>query len=96
MSQDARLQRRPQCPDHVVARMLDDETVLLNLQTEEYYSLDDVGSRIWQMVDGHHTVAQIVEAIVAEYSADPAQVTTDVSDLLDELSHEGLIAWRTD
>lgn len=93
MSQDARLRGRPQHAEHVVARTLDDETVLLNLHTEEYYSLDDVGSHIWQLVDGNRTVAQIVDAVVAEYAADHAQVTTDTCDLLDELAREGLISW---
>lgn len=96
MSQDARLHRRPQRPDHVAASMLDDETVLLNLQSEEYYSLDDVGSRIWELIDGTRTTAQIVDAIAAEYGADPALVATDVADLLDELSREGLVSWSLD
>ena len=29
---------------------LDGETVLLNLQSERYYGLDDVGTRMWQLL----------------------------------------------
>jgi pyrroloquinoline quinone biosynthesis protein D len=93
MSQDARLQSCPQHAEHVVARTLDDDTVLLNLHTEEYYSLGDVGSRIWDLVDGKRTVAEIVDVIAAEYTADRAEVTKDTCDLLEDLAREGLICW---
>jgi Coenzyme PQQ synthesis protein D (PqqD) len=88
--------RRPMQAPGVSAQTLDGETVLLNVITEDYYSLDDVGSRIWELLDGQHTVAEIVATITTEYAADQAEVTKDVRDLLDDLVGEGLVTWGAD
>jgi hypothetical protein len=93
MAENARMANRPQRTENVVARTLDGEAVLLDLASEEYYSLNEVGSRIWELADGEHSVGDMVEAIVTDYDAERAQVEEDVLDLLDELSREGLVSW---
>lgn len=93
MAEHARMADRPQRAENVVARTLDGEAVLLDLASEEYYSLNEVGSRIWELADGEHSVDDMVAAIVAEYEAERAQVEEDVLDLLDELGREGLVSW---
>lgn len=93
MAEDARLADRPLRAEHVVARTMEGEAVLLDLNSEEYYSLNEVGSRVWELADGQHSVGDMVDAIVTEYEAERAQVREDVLDLLDELSREGLVSW---
>lgn len=95
MSKAAQLQRRPRQTEQVVASELDGEAVLLNLTTEEYYSLNDVGTRMWELTDGQHTIGDIVETILSEYDAERDAVTADVLALFDELAEEGLITWDT-
>lgn len=87
---------RPQRAPNVVARTLAGEAVLLNLSTEEYFSLNEVGSRIWDLMDGQRTVADITDSITTEYDAERADVLEDVLVLLDELAEAGLIMKRTD
>ena len=41
---------RATMPAHVLVRFLDRECVLLNLETEQYFGLDETGTRIWQLV----------------------------------------------
>lgn len=96
MADDERMARRPTRAEGIVARTMEGQAVLLDLSTEEYYSLNEVGSRIWELADGEHTVAAMVDTIVAEYEAEREQVSADVLDLLDELSEEGLVSWRDD
>ena len=79
-----------------MARELEGEKVLLNLSSEEYYSLNEVGTRVWDLADGERTVAVLVDAIVAEYEAEREEVTEDVLALLDEMVDEGLLSWRDD
>ncbi len=41
---------RVEVPKHVLVRFLDNESVFLNLETEHYYGLDEIGTRMWQAV----------------------------------------------
>src|SRR2546426_10114013 len=43
---------RAATPTHVLVRILDRESVLLNLETEQYFGLDGTGTRMWQLVTG--------------------------------------------
>ena len=78
----------------MVASELDGEMVLLNLATEEYYSLNEVGTRLWDLTDGKRTVAEMIDTILQEYEAERAGVTEDVLALFQELTDEGLVAWN--
>lgn len=94
MAETILLEQRPCRMEGVVARTLDDETVLLNLTTEEYYSVNEVGTRVWELADGEHTVAAIVDVIVTEYEAERSEVAEDVLALLDELVAEKLVRFQ--
>src|SRR5213080_533291 len=43
-------------PSNVLIRFLDQESVLLNLNTERYFGLDSVGTRMWQLVTSGPTI----------------------------------------
>ncbi|HET7221134.1 MAG TPA: PqqD family protein [Vicinamibacterales bacterium] len=77
-------------PD-VVFRNLDGEAVLLDLGSGTYFGLNEVGTRIWQMIESGHDTPAIVDAIAAEYAADPATIAVDVARLLDELQSRRLL-----
>lgn len=55
------------------------------------HSLDEVGAFIWRQVDGRHSLAQVVEALVAEYDVEPAQAAADVQEFLARLLEAGLV-----
>jgi hypothetical protein len=55
------------------------------------YTLNEVGSRIWQMIDAPTPVARIVEAITAEYDVTAEEALTDVIELLGSMEAAGLI-----
>lgn len=69
----------------------DPSLVLLNPHSGEYYTLDDVGARVWQLCDGKRTVAQIAEVVAQEYEAPPEVIERDVMALLKELIDEALV-----
>ena len=82
---------RIRIPDAVLHQQLDAETILLHLTAEHYYGLDEVGSRVWQLVDRGSDGASIVAALVEEYDVDEATLRADVARLLDDLLALGLI-----
>ena len=79
-------------PPHIVSRVIDDETVLLNLETGIYFGVDQVGQRIWQLVGEGRSLQSIADAIVAEYEVDAPRAETDVLDFARTLLAKGLLA----
>ena len=74
--------------------MLDDELVLLNLDTETYFGLDEVGKRMFEVLQHAASFGDAVTALVAEYDADEATVRADLKALLDRLVENGLVELR--
>ncbi|HET8965594.1 MAG TPA: PqqD family protein [Candidatus Acidoferrum sp.] len=82
-------------PSHVLIRFLDQESVLLNLETEKYFGLDAVGTRMWQLVTAAATVEVALAQLVEEYDAPPETLRTDLTKLLQHLLDNGLIELQT-
>jgi len=70
------------------------ETILLSMQSAMYYGLDQVGSRIWELVREPIRVSDLRDAIELEYDVDPQQCEADVLAFLRELAFKGLIEVR--
>jgi len=79
-------------PSHVLIRFLEQESVLLNLETERYFGLDAVGTRMWQVVTAAATVEAALAQLVEEYDTSPETLRTDLTHLLQHLVENGLIA----
>ena len=50
------------------------ESVLLNLQTEEYFGLDDIGTRIWQTLIEQDSIQAAMDALLVEYKVEPGRL----------------------
>ena len=81
-------------PSNVLIRFLDQESVLLNLETERYFGLDAVGTRMWQVVTEAATVEAALARLVEEYDAPLETLRTDLTNLLQHLVDNGLIAMQ--
>jgi len=81
-------------PSNVLIRFLDQESVLLNLETERYFGLDTVGTRMWQVVTTSRTVDAALAQLVEEYDAPLETLRTDLTNLLQHLLENGLIAMQ--
>lgn len=78
-------------PPHVVSRRLDDELVLLNLDSESYFGLDDVGTRMWEALSSSDSVEAGFQQLLAEYDVDETTLRADVERLLEQLVDAGLV-----
>ncbi len=75
----------------VIARAVGEETVLVNMDDEQYYSLDPVGSLIWEALSEGRTLGDVARDLVERFEIDQAVAETDVGDLVAELSAAGLV-----
>ena len=83
--------KRVEVPEGVLVRELQGESVLLNLDSECYFGLDDVGTRMWSALTATGTVEAAFEALLAEYDVEPAQLRADLSAFVDTLAGAGLV-----
>lgn len=86
-----RLRRR----ERVLVQRAAGTLVLLDLDGGQYYALDEVSARVWELCDGQHGVGAIVEAVGAEYDAPVATIYEDVLAFLEEMLDENLLVQET-
>lgn len=82
-------------PAQVMARVVGDETVILDLANGTYYGLDPVGARIWQLMAEVQTLAQVCEAMLAEYEVTREDIERDVAALGQTLLDKNLVSIGT-
>ena len=78
-------------PDGVMVRQLEGEAVLLNLNSESYFGLDDVGTRMWTALTDSESIETAYETLLAEYEVEPEQLQSDLAGFIDKLAEAGLI-----
>jgi Coenzyme PQQ synthesis protein D (PqqD) len=77
---------------NVVFQEVEGETVLLDLESEHYFSLDEVGARVWALLGEHDgNVEAIVAAMLAEFDVDEQTLRRDVDALIAQLRSAGLV-----
>jgi hypothetical protein len=67
------------------------EAIVIHLRTGAYYSLNEVGTVFWEMLDGAQTIGECARRIAAEYDAPAAQIEADLLEISGELAKEGLV-----
>ena len=77
-------------PPHVYNRAVDGQMVLLNLQTEEYFGLDAVGTNIVTRLTEQSSESAI-EDLLVDYQVDPQVLRTDIEGLVEKLMEAGLL-----
>ena len=86
MNASARLRHSPNATFQSVAG----ETILIHLTTGAYYSLNEVGTVFWELLDGSATLGECAAKIAQEYDAPVAQVEADLLEIAQDLAREGL------
>jgi hypothetical protein len=81
----------PRQNPETAARTIDEALYILHAETSDLHALNDVGARIWELLDGERNVAAIAATIEGEYEVDQAQAEADVIAFLDELVEKGLV-----
>ena len=70
---------------------LGEDISLYNPHTQGAALLNSTASDVWRLVDGEHTLEEIVDLLVAVYDADPEVIRRDVRQTIDELLSAGFL-----
>lgn len=72
-------------PETVLSRTVGSETILLNLETSTYHSLNSVGGRFWALIQAGNDFQQALATLESEYEVAPQQLEADLRELCAEL-----------
>ncbi|MFY9973855.1 MAG: PqqD family protein [Chromatiaceae bacterium] len=67
------------------------EAVLLDLVSERYFGLDEVGTRIWQLLQEQGSLRAVYEKMLDEFDVTPARMEEDLLKHVGELADAGLV-----
>ena len=71
---------------------IDDEIVVMNLSSGDFFSLRDSGAAIWELIDGTRDRAAVLAALTRDYDAADADLAADLDAFLAELRGSGLLS----
>jgi len=75
----------------VISQEVSGETVLLDLESENYFGLDEVGTRIWQLIKETNDLQAIYQTLLTEYDVSEERLQQDLDTLLGEIAGLGLV-----
>ena len=78
-------------PAVVYTRLDEHEAVLLHLETQRYFSLNETGVVIWDLLAASPTLDEVAAALAQTYEAEHEILVASVQRFLDELERDGLV-----
>lgn len=75
----------------IISRRLENEAVLVMPINGKIKVLNDVGARVWELIEGGNSIEAIIASIAQEYNTSEEAVTADVQTFLSQLAERGMI-----
>ena len=81
----------------LVTRSITGETIIVPVHghvgdLDSIYSLNEVGSAVWELIDGATSVSQIIDAMSRDYEVARDETEADIIELIESLESAGLIS----
>jgi len=80
-----------QIPSSVFIQEVDNEVIILDTITEEYFSINEVGKDIWDLISKNLSLKAIKEELSLVYEIDENQLEVDILNFIKALNEKGLI-----
>ena len=77
--------------DRAMARTVDDQVVILDIASGQYFGINDVGALVWDLLEYDTTSDALVNAVLADFDVDQARAKDDIDALIAQLTEAGLV-----
>lgn len=77
--------------DDIPTTDIDGELGMMSIEKGKYFTLDEVGTRIWALLETPNTVNKMVDVLMTEYDVDFETCANDVMELVEKLLQEDLV-----
>jgi hypothetical protein len=84
---DAVIRRHPD----LVFSKVDDEVVMMSIKNGEYYGLDNIGSRVWEIIEKPVTFKELIDLLRYEFEIDDKKCRSDVIEFIEALINKELV-----
>jgi len=81
-------------PQDVVFQQLSGEAIVLSLTTGQTCNLDEIGTRMWELLSAHAAIEPAYLALLEEYEVQPGRLKADLIELVDNLAAHGLLSFQ--
>jgi hypothetical protein len=85
------LSDRLRVPQGVLVSGLQQESVLLNLESERYFGLDDIGTKMFSVLSSSDSIEAAYKTLLSEYEVEPEALKNDLLSLAGNLVEQGLL-----
>ena len=89
-------QSHPRRSSQIRWQQVDEDGILVNLDSGYYFSVNPVGLYIWQLCDGDHSAEAILDGIVENFDVDDTTAQRDLESFVTQLEAEGLLETQGD
>jgi ornithine carbamoyltransferase len=76
--------------ESVFAQLVDDEMVLLDMESENYFGLDEVGTSIWNAMQENETLNEVFAVLLEQYDVGEEMLKNDLLNFVTKLVDNGL------
>jgi hypothetical protein len=78
-------------PANVSFSVVGEDAFLLNTTTNQYYGLEKVGARLWQLLNENNSLRSVHQILLKEYMVEPAELERDLLEVVAHLMENGLV-----
>jgi hypothetical protein len=78
-------------PAYVSFTIVDEDAVLLNTRSNQYFALEEVGARLWTLLKDGKRLNDAHQSLLAEYEVEPAELERDILELVTHMLENGLV-----
>jgi hypothetical protein len=75
----------------ILFQKLGKEAVILHLDSEEYFGLDEIGTRIWEVLKQEGSTEKALSILLEEYNVEEEILRADIEELIDQLRKEKIL-----
>lgn len=75
----------------IAHRVIDNKTVVINLKEKTFHVLNETATKIWELIDGERTVAEIADEIQGEFGIGRDETLADCQELVGEMIEKDLL-----
>lgn len=82
---------RVNVPEGVLISGLQSESVILNLNSERYFGLDEVGTRMLSVLNETESIQAAYDTLRQEYDVDDEVLRQDLISIIEQLLEQGVV-----
>jgi len=75
----------------IVCKRLEEETIILNLESGDYFSVPETGAFIWHSLNGSRRLGSVITSFASKYGISNSKANSEATGFIQSLYSNGLI-----